>query len=92
MKTKNKMNIDISATGASQNPCAETFAGPVGFSEPESVAIANYVIGLQNEGNLVYYFAFHSYSQLVLVPYSHVGGADVLQAHNYADMVSTEFK
>ncbi|PZC75271.1 hypothetical protein B5X24_HaOG206503 [Helicoverpa armigera] len=72
--------------GASDIPCAETFAGHVEFSEPESRAIANYVNTIKNEGRMMYYFAFHSYSQMVLVPYSHVAGANVLEAPNYADM------
>ncbi|XP_075983179.1 uncharacterized protein LOC142981269 [Anticarsia gemmatalis] len=72
--------------GASNNPCAETFAGPSAFSEPESRAIRDYVTRIQREGRMIFYFAFHSYSQMVLVPYSHVGGYDVLEASNYADM------
>ncbi|CAH0594395.1 unnamed protein product [Chrysodeixis includens] len=72
--------------GASQNSCDETYAGPVEFSEPESRAIANYVLGLKAQGNFVYYLAFHSYSQMVLVPYSHVQGEAVLQAPHYANM------
>ncbi|XP_072929534.1 uncharacterized protein [Epargyreus clarus] len=78
--------------GASSEPCAETYAGPVAFSEPESIGIANYVTGLQRQGSLIYYFAFHSYSQMVLVPYSHVAGADVLEAYNYADMYEIAIK
>ncbi|CAH1637893.1 unnamed protein product [Spodoptera littoralis] len=73
-------------TGASQNPCAETYAGPSEFSEPESRAISNYVLYIKNQGRMIYYFAFHSYSQMVLVPYSHLSGYDVINAPNYADM------
>ncbi|XP_046971388.1 zinc carboxypeptidase-like [Vanessa cardui] len=79
-------------TGASQNPCAQTFAGPVAFSEPESIAIANYILGLQREGNLVYYIGFHSYSHMILIPYSHVKGADVLEADNYGDLFEIAVK
>ncbi|CAH2094782.1 unnamed protein product [Euphydryas editha] len=79
-------------TGASQDPCTQTFAGPVAFSELESISIANYVLGLQRQGNLIYYLGFHSYSQLILVPYSHVGGADVLAAPNYGDLFEIAIK
>ncbi|CAB3249417.1 unnamed protein product [Arctia plantaginis] len=72
--------------GATQNPCGETFAGPAEFSEPESRAIRSYVSRIQGEGRMIYYYAFHSYGQMALVPYSHVGGANVLEAPNYADM------
>ncbi|VVC97745.1 unnamed protein product [Leptidea sinapis] len=77
--------------GASQNPCAQTYAGPAAFSEPEARAIANYVLGLQKEGNLVYYLALHSYSQMILVPYSHLGGEDVLQLPNYDPVTGSGF-
>ncbi|XP_026494162.2 uncharacterized protein LOC113399282 [Vanessa tameamea] len=80
------------ATGASQNPCTQNFAGPVAFSEPESIAIANYILGLQREGNLVYYMGFHSYSQMILIPYSHVKGADVLEVENYGDLFEIAVK
>ncbi|XP_052756711.1 uncharacterized protein LOC113520958 [Galleria mellonella] len=75
------------STGASNDPCSNTFAGPQPFSEPESQAIAQYVSHLQKDRhNLIYYIAFHSYSQLVVVPYSHVSGPGVLTASNYGDM------
>ncbi|OWR49318.1 carboxypeptidase [Danaus plexippus plexippus] len=78
--------------GASQNPCTSTFAGPRAFSEPESTAIENHVLRLKKEGNLMYYFAVHSYGQLILVPYSHVGGADVLEVSNYGDLFEMAIK
>nr|UPI76680.1 M14 metal carboxypeptidase 3 [Antheraea yamamai] len=79
-------------TGASSNPCSEIFAGPTPFSEPEALSIATYVNKIQEEGNLVFYYAFHSFSQLVLVPFSHVGGADVLAAPNYGDLYEIAIK
>nr|XP_034834187.1 zinc carboxypeptidase-like [Maniola hyperantus] len=78
--------------GASQNPCAQTFAGQTAFSEPESRAIANYVLDIQEQGELVYYMAFHSYSQMILVPYSHTAGADVLEVSNYGDLFEIAIK
>ncbi|CAH4038112.1 unnamed protein product [Pieris brassicae] len=72
--------------GASSNPCDQTFAGPSAGSEPETQAIMNYVQKIKGSGNMIYYIAFHSYSQMVLIPYSHVGGADVLQVENYGDL------
>ncbi|XP_049878169.1 zinc carboxypeptidase-like [Pectinophora gossypiella] len=79
--------------GASNNPCAETYAGTVANSELETRAIINYVESLQSNGDhLLYYFAFHSFSQLVLVPYSHVAGAQVLEAPNYGDMFEIAIK
>ncbi|CAK1583875.1 unnamed protein product [Parnassius mnemosyne] len=81
-------NFDIvwMTTGASSNPCTQTYAGPTPASEPETRAISNYVLSLKETCNLLYYFAFHSYSQMILIPYSHVSGSDVLLVENYADM------
>ncbi|XP_068618892.1 zinc carboxypeptidase-like [Battus philenor] len=73
-------------TGASSDPCTQIFAGPSAGSEQETQAISNYVLTLNQTGNLLYYFAFHSYSQMILVPYSHASGSAVLEAENYADM------
>ncbi|XP_049878168.1 zinc carboxypeptidase-like [Pectinophora gossypiella] len=82
-------NFDFNwmSIGASNDPCSNTFAGSAGFSEPESRAISNYVRDLNSDGQLIYYLAFHSYTQLVIVPYSHITSADdVLEAENYANM------
>lgn len=85
---ENNITIASSGIGATQNPCGETFAGPAEFSEPEARAIRQYVYQIQGEGRMIYYYAFHSYGQMTLVPYSHAGGATVLEAPNYADMVN----
>lgn len=79
-------NFQWMVTGASANPCDQTYAGPSAASELETQAISNYVLTLQRTGELIYYLDFHSYSQMILVPYSHVSGIDVLQAPNYGDM------
>lgn len=81
----------FTAVGASQNPCDITYAGPTGSSELEAKAITNYVISIKSTSNMMYYFAFHSYSQMILVPYSHVTGVNVLEAENYGDLVRLSF-
>ncbi|KAJ6648918.1 Zinc carboxypeptidase, partial [Pseudolycoriella hygida] len=55
--------------GASQNPCSETYAGPSPFSEPETVALSNFVGALAQEIDI--YLAFHSYGHYILYPYGH---------------------
>ncbi|CAG4957122.1 unnamed protein product [Colias eurytheme] len=72
--------------GASSNPCLNTFAGLAPSSEPETVAIVNYVKNINGQGKFIYYYSFHSYTQLIVVPYSNVTGMDVLKADNYGDM------
>ncbi|KAJ2953491.1 hypothetical protein O0L34_g1090 [Tuta absoluta] len=74
------------SVGASQNPCEQTYAGPSAASEREVQAVQNYVMLLKQQGNFLYYLAFHSYMQMVLIPYSHVTGSGVLEADNYGDL------
>ncbi|XP_055295139.1 zinc carboxypeptidase-like [Sitodiplosis mosellana] len=54
--------------GASTNPCAETYAGPSPFSEPETLALSEFI---ETFDNIKLYISFHSYSQLLLFPYGH---------------------
>ncbi|XP_053678721.1 uncharacterized protein LOC128729091 [Anopheles nili] len=54
--------------GASSVPCSDTFAGPSAFSEIETRQLSDFIATLDN---LSTYLAFHSYSQLLLVPYGH---------------------
>ncbi|GLV20125.1 uncharacterized protein CBL_21339, partial [Carabus blaptoides fortunei] len=62
-------NVDEVKGGADQNPCSETYAGPEPFSEIETRTLSQYIGTIQHE--LVGYLAFHSYSQLLLIPYGH---------------------
>ena len=68
----------------SPGPCGETYSGPSGASEPESVAIMNYVLSIfpdqkgpnpndpVNELNATGMFVdLHSYSRLVLWPWGY---------------------
>ncbi|XP_026333303.1 zinc carboxypeptidase-like [Hyposmocoma kahamanoa] len=72
---------------ASSNPCSNNYAGPSPSSELETKAISDHVRLLTSQGNFIYYIAFHSFYQMILVPFSHVTGTDVLEADNYGDMV-----
>jgi len=60
-------------SGASSNPCSETFAGPEAFSEPEMANIRDFVMGLEPVPILSQ--TFHSYSQLWLWPYGYAYNA-----------------
>merc|ERR550539_19168 len=60
-------------SGASSNPCSETFAGPEAFSEPEMANIRDFVMGLDPVPVLSH--TFHSYSQLWLWPYGYAYNA-----------------
>jgi len=65
--------------GASQNPCSETYAGPVPFSEPESVALQRFLDPIGRQINI--YLSFHSYGPYILFPYGHTRD-EVTQYHD----------
>ena len=56
-------------TGASNNPCSETYAGPKAFSEVETMNIASHL--WSNRQRLLVYIALHAYSQLWLTPWGY---------------------
>ncbi|XP_063977415.1 carboxypeptidase B-like isoform X2 [Diachasmimorpha longicaudata] len=55
--------------GASSDPCHETYEGPQAFSEPETKAMADYIMA--NRHNIKLYLTLHSYNQMWLVPWGH---------------------
>ena len=54
--------------GSSRNPCSDTHMGPTPFSEPETVAVKNFV---EARPNLKILLSFHTYSELILYPWGH---------------------
>lgn len=67
--------------GASDNPCADTYAGPRPFSEPETRALATFITSaLGNRVNA--YISLHSYGQYVLFPHGHTTD----KAPDFADL------
>lgn len=54
--------------GSSSNPSSDTFKGTAPFSEPETVAIKNYI---ESNINISTLLSFHTYSQLILYPWGH---------------------
>lgn len=54
--------------GSSKNPGSETFMGPTPFSEPETVAVKNY---LETHRNITTVLSFHTFSELILYPWGH---------------------
>ncbi|KAK2589252.1 hypothetical protein KPH14_007813 [Odynerus spinipes] len=55
--------------GTSSNPCAETFPGARPFSEIETKSMSTFIQNIPEK--LTAYIAFHSYSQLLLIPFGH---------------------
>lgn len=57
--------------GSSSSPSSDTYMGPRAFSEPETLAIKNYV---ESHDNITILLSFHSYSKLILYPWGHKYG------------------
>lgn len=57
------------ATGSSTHPCSQTYAGSVPFTEPETRHQSNFVYA--NRLAMKMFISFHSYSQMILLPFSH---------------------
>jgi len=72
--------------GASSNPCMETYAGPSAFSDDETRLMSEYITSIQDK--LIAYLAFHSYSQLLLIPY----GDNPAHVENYDDLQEVGLK
>ncbi|XP_047994157.1 zinc carboxypeptidase-like isoform X2 [Leguminivora glycinivorella] len=79
-------DFEWNTAGTSDNPCSNVFPGPSPASEPETRAIQQYVTNLRQQGEIIYYVAFHSYSQLIVVPYSHLSSFWVLSIPGFANM------
>ncbi|XP_077100263.1 carboxypeptidase B [Siphateles boraxobius] len=65
-------NAGWCTTGASSNPCSETYCGSSPESEIESKNLANFI--RSNKSIIKAYLTVHSYSQLLLFPYSYKYG------------------
>ncbi|XP_006007910.1 carboxypeptidase B [Latimeria chalumnae] len=55
--------------GASKNPCDDTYCGSAPESEAEAKAVANFI--RSNLATIKSYLTIHSYSQMLLYPYSY---------------------
>lgn len=59
----------ITGEGASDNSCRQTYCGPYPESEPEVRAVTSFLKA--HKDNIKGYITMHSYSQMVLFPYSY---------------------
>lgn len=67
--------------GASSSPCSEIYCGAFPESEPESQALANFLRA--NKDQVLVYISIHSYSQMLLFPYSY----STEQVPNHQDLL-----
>jgi len=57
--------------GASASACSEIYRGPRAFSEPETLAVKNFILDRSRVGGWELYLTFHSYGQMVLYPWGY---------------------
>lgn len=69
--------------GTSTSACSDTYGGPSVFSEVETASMASFIRTIGS--SLDVFLSFHSYSQLLLIPYGH----STAPLDNYDDTVST---
>lgn len=75
-------DVFLPAEGASDEPCTEIYCGEFPESEPETQAVADFL--RKNKDTVQLYLTIHSYSQMLLFPYS----CTVEEAENHRDLVS----
>ncbi|XP_043261610.1 zinc carboxypeptidase-like [Colletes gigas] len=80
-------NFHWAEGGTSRYPCSEIYAGDKPFSETETRTMSQYIGSIHEK--IFAYIAFHSYSQLLLIPYGHTSQKvsnynDLLQIGNYS--------
>ncbi|XP_011160936.1 zinc carboxypeptidase [Solenopsis invicta] len=74
-------------TGGSSNfPCSETYGGSAAFSEVETKSMSEYIDSISDR--IYAYIAFHSFSQLLLIPYGHT----TAHLDNYNDLYQIGMK
>jgi len=75
-------NLISSGVSNDNGPCTETYPGPAPFSDIETKSLSNYIKSICDKFYI--YLSFHSYSQLLMFPYSYT----VEHVDNYNDLVS----
>ena len=78
--------------GSSDNICDETFAGTGPFSEPETKSVSDFL--LANRFTIKMFLSFHSYSQLMLYPWSYTSepAEDAALLKEIGDAAAAELK
>lgn len=71
----------LAEKGSSRDPCSETFAGGSAFSETEMKTMSEFVASIKDK--IFAYISFHSYSQVILLPYGYTN----VHVDNYADLM-----
>uniref|UniRef100_A0A671NTE2 Carboxypeptidase A1 n=1 Tax=Sinocyclocheilus anshuiensis TaxID=1608454 RepID=A0A671NTE2_9TELE len=83
--------VGFGGSGASSNPCSQTYHGPSIHSEPEVKAIVDFV---KSHGKLKAFLSIHSYSQMLLYPYGYTStpAKDQAELHELARKAVSELQ
>ncbi|CAH1779637.1 unnamed protein product [Owenia fusiformis] len=73
-------------TGASSNPCSDTYAGSIAFSEPETTAMKDFMLSKSSSLNM--YISIHAYGQYILTPWGYT--EDLPSDYNDLEYVGNE--
>ncbi len=81
--------FDKDNIGSSKDPCREDYEGPTPFSEPESVAIRDFIL----KNNFTVAFNYHSFGKALYIPYScrpkgHIPHSDDIFFESYAKQLT----
>ena len=68
--------------GTSDDPCSNTYAGPLAFSEVEIQAMSSFL--MQHKDDFLVYLSIHAYGQYWLTPWSYTD----TPPDDYNDLVS----
>lgn len=80
-----ELTVMFAGPGTSNKSCSEDYSGPTPFSEPETKAMAEFLVSLQRQarrtrsidGSVTAYVSLHSYGQHWLTPWGYT--------HQYPD-------
>ncbi|KAH7308013.1 hypothetical protein B0I35DRAFT_442657 [Stachybotrys elegans] len=74
--------------GSSTNPCSQTYRGESEGDSPEMMVLVNHTLSLSETTGIKFFVDWHSYSQLILLPYGYSCNA-VAENHEYQMSLAT---
>lgn len=72
--------------GSSTNPCDETYRGRKAGDSPEIKALTNHTMAIAQKTGIRSYIDWHSYSQLILLPYGYTCDLNATNADYQMDL------
>lgn len=76
------------AGGSSPDPCDETYRGEEAGDTPENQALVNHTLSVSEANGLKFFVDWHSYSQLILLPYGYSCSAEAPNLDSQMDLAA----